>query len=222
MVKKVVIADDHPLFRAALKQAIRKISTNAKIMEVSTLGEASEILATDDNISLLLLDIHMSDSDGFAGLIMYKQAYPLTPVVIVSASEEPEIIRNAIEFGASGFIPKSADLSVIREAINTVFEGQSWWPKVEGRSNLGSHINLTRNVLFDESKRLFSTLTPTQSKVFMAISEGLLNKQIAFKMDISESTIKTHITAIFKKLNISSRTQAVIFAKDLEKNTKQN
>ncbi|PCI88604.1 MAG: DNA-binding response regulator [Hyphomicrobiales bacterium] len=218
MVKKVVIADDHPLFRAALKQAIRKISTNAKIMEVSSLGETSDILAAEDSINLLLLDIHMSDSDGFAGLIMYKQAYPLTPIVIVSASEEPEIIRNAIEFGASGFIPKSADLSVIREAINTVFEGQSWWPEVDGPSQLGS----TGSFGFSESSRLFSTLTPTQSKVFMAIAEGLLNKQIAFKMDISESTIKTHITAIFKKLNISSRTQAVIFAKDLEKNTKQD
>ncbi|MBL1240683.1 MAG: response regulator transcription factor [OCS116 cluster bacterium] len=218
MVKKVVIADDHPLFRAALKQAIRKISTNAKIMEVSSLGEASDILAGEDNINLLLLDIHMSDSDGFAGLIMYKQAYPLTPIVIVSASEEPEIIRNAIEFGASGFIPKSADLSVIREAINTVFEGQSWWPEVDGLSKLGRN----GRIGFSESSKLFSTLTPTQSKVFMAIAEGLLNKQIAFKMDISESTIKTHITAIFKKLNISSRTQAVIFAKDLEKNTKQD
>lgn len=218
MVKKVVIADDHPLFRAALKQAIRKISTNAKIMEVSSLGEASQILASEDNISLLLLDIHMSDSDGFAGLIMYKQAYPLTPIVIVSASEEPDIIRNAIEFGASGFIPKSADLSVIRDAINTVFEGQSWWPEGEGLSNLVTN----SSAYIDESSRLFSTLTPTQSKVFMAISEGLLNKQIAFKMDISESTIKTHITAIFKKLNISSRTQAVIFAKDLEKKTKQD
>lgn len=218
MVKKVVIADDHPLFRAALKQAIRKISTNAKIMEVSSLGETSDILAAEDNINLLLLDIHMSDSDGFAGLIMYKQAYPLTPIVIVSASEEPEIIRNAIEFGASGFIPKSANLSVIREAINTVFEGQSWWPEIDGLSQLGS----TGNLSFSESSKLFSTLTPTQSKVFMAIAEGLLNKQIAFKMDISESTIKTHITAIFKKLNISSRTQAVIFAKDLEKNTKQD
>lgn len=218
MVKKVVIADDHPLFRAALKQAIRKISTNAKIMEVSSLGEASSILAAEDNINLLLLDIHMSDSDGFAGLIMYKQAYPLTPIVIVSASEEPEIIQNAIEFGASGFIPKSADLSIIREAINTVFEGQSWWPHDVGLNQLGTH----NSSAFSESSKLFSTLTPTQSKVFMAIAEGLLNKQIAFKMDISESTIKTHITAIFKKLNISSRTQAVIFAKDLEKNTKQN
>lgn len=222
MVKKVVIADDHPLFRAALKQAIRKISTNAKIMEVSSLGEASEILASEEGINLLLLDIHMSDSDGFAGLIMYKQAYPLTPIVIVSASEEPDIIRNAIEFGASGFIPKSADLSIIREAINTVFEGQSWWPEIDGLRNFGANSVAGATAQFNEAKRLFSTLTPTQSKVFMAISEGLLNKQIAFKMDISESTIKTHITAIFKKLNISSRTQAVIFAKDLEKNTKQD
>lgn len=218
MVKKVIIADDHPLFRAALKQAIRKISTNAKIIEVSSLGEASNILAAEDNVNLLLLDIHMSDSDGFAGLIMYKQAYPLTPIVIVSASDEPEIIQNAIEFGASGFIPKSVDLSIIREAINTVFEGQSWWPNDVGLNPLGSHAASS----FSASSKLFSTLTPTQSKVFMAISEGLLNKQIAFKMDISESTIKTHITAIFKKLNISSRTQAVIFAKDLERNTKQD
>lgn len=216
MVKKVVIADDHPLFRAALKQAIRKISTNAKIMEVSSLGEASTILAREDNVNLLLLDIHMSDSDGFAGLIMYKQAYPLTPIVIVSASEEADMVKNAIEFGASGFIPKSADLSVIREAINTVFEGQSWWPEIDGIAirNADSSTN------YNEFSKLFSTLTPTQSKVFMAISEGLLNKQIAYKMEISESTIKTHITAIFKKLNISSRTQAVIFAQNLEKNTR--
>ncbi|MCJ8322391.1 MAG: response regulator transcription factor [Rhizobiales bacterium] len=216
MVKKVVIVDDHPLFRAALKQAIRKISTNAKIMEVSSLAEASTILAQEDHVNLLLLDIHMSDSDGFAGLIMYKQAYPLTPIVIVSASEEPDMVKNAIDFGASGFIPKSADLSIIREAINNVFEGQSWWPDIDANAIRNSD----RPTNFNEFSKLFSTLTPTQSKVFMAISEGLLNKQIAFKMDISESTIKTHITAIFKKLNISSRTQAVIFAQNLEKNTK--
>ncbi len=218
MVKKVIIADDHPLFRAALKQAIRKISVNTKIIEVSSLSEASSMLAAEQNISLLLLDIHMSDSDGFAGLIMYRQAYPMIPIVIVSASEDAEIIRNAIEFGASGFIPKSADLSKIREAINSVFEGQSWWPKFDETTIQMSKSEKSNN----EISRLFSTLTPTQSKVFMAISEGLLNKQIAFKMDISESTIKTHITAIFKKLNISSRTQAVIFAKNLEKSTKQD
>ncbi|NRA87496.1 MAG: response regulator transcription factor [Rhizobiales bacterium] len=217
MVKKVVIADDHPLFRAALKQAIRKISANTKIMEVSSLSETSSILLNEKNIDLLLLDIHMSDSDGFAGLIMYKQAYPLIPIVIVSASEDSKIVKNAIDFGASGFIPKSADLSLIREAINIIFNGQSWWPNTDSHT-LHKSVSQQNS---EEISSLFLTLTPTQSKVFMAISEGLLNKQIAFKMDISESTIKTHITAIFKKLGINSRTQAVIFAKDLEKNTKQ-
>ena len=213
--RKVLITDDHPLFRAALRQAVKKAAPDAEILEVSSLGEAQDMLSKDPEIKMVLLDIHMSDSHGFAGLVMIRQDYPILPVIVVSASEDPPIMQRSLKHGASGFIPKSSDLSVISDAIARVFDGDIWLP--EGAEDKFQEVNDQDNS--DEIAQRLASLTPAQFKVLQGLTQGLLNKQIAYEMDISEATVKAHVTAIFRKLNVNTRTQAVIFAQYLELET---
>lgn len=209
-VRRVIIADDHPLFRAALRQAVSTLDKNIEIIEVSNLEQTRAALAAFPDIKLLLLDLHMSDSHGFSGLIMTRQDYPALPVIVVSASEDLKAMQKAMWHGASGFIPKSTDLDIIGAAINSVFEGEVWLP--EGAAErFAVHSEQDR-----ETARRLASLTPAQFKVLMGLIQGLLNKQIAYNMDISEATVKAHVTAIFRKLNVNTRTQAVIFAQSLE------
>lgn len=201
----IVIADDHPLFRGALRRAIENMLTQAKIVEAGGLDELTGILQRDPGLDLVLLDLTMPGVQGFSGLIYLRAQHPQTPVVIVSANEDPQIIRRAIEFGAAGFIPKSLDVDQIGAAIQTVLAGDSWVP---AEVDLGSHddgetADLVRRV---------ATLTPQQVRVLMMLSEGLLNKQIAYELSVSEATVKAHVSAILQKLGVESRTQAVIAA----------
>ncbi|WP_339860465.1 response regulator transcription factor [Paremcibacter congregatus] len=209
-VRRVLIADDHPLFRAALRQAVTKLDKNIEIIEVSNLEQAQATLAAISDIKLVLLDLHMSDSHGFSGLIMIRQEYPTLPVIVVSASEDLNVMQKAMGHGASGFIPKSTDLAVIGAAINSVFDGDVWLP--EGAAEKFA----IQSEQDRETARRLASLTPAQFKVLMGLIQGLLNKQIAYNMDISEATVKAHVTAIFRKLNVNTRTQAVIFAQSLE------
>ncbi|PHZ85205.1 response regulator [Paremcibacter congregatus] len=209
-VRRVLIADDHPLFRAALRQAVTKLDKNIEIIEVSNLEQAQATLAAISDIKLVLLDLHMSDSHGFSGLIMIRQEYPALPVIVVSASEDLNVMQKAMGHGASGFIPKSTDLAVIGAAINSVFDGDVWLP--EGAAEKFA----IQSEQDRETARRLASLTPAQFKVLMGLIQGLLNKQIAYNMDISEATVKAHVTAIFRKLNVNTRTQAVIFAQSLE------
>ncbi|MFC7047810.1 response regulator transcription factor [Emcibacter nanhaiensis] len=209
MLPTVLIADDHPLFRDALKQAIKPVLQEHKTVEASNLAEAREWMQQGD-ISLLLLDLHMSDSHGFVGLIEFRQEFPSVPIIVVSASEEPEIIARAIEFGASGFIPKSSSLEQMSSAIDAIMQGDIWTP---------DHIDLD-NVNFDkeqsETNQKLKQLTGAQLKVLHAVVRGLLNKQIAHELGITEATVKAHLTAIFRKLDVINRTQAVMVAQGLD------
>jgi|TARA_R110002096_G_scaffold70142_15_gene168218 DNA-binding NarL/FixJ family response regulator len=198
------------LFRAALRQAVTKLDKNIEIIEVSNLEQAQATLAAISDIKLVLLDLHMSDSHGFSGLIMIRQEYPTLPVIVVSASEDLNVMQKAMGHGASGFIPKSTDLAVIGAAINSVFDGDVWLP--EGAAEKFA----IQSEQDRETARRLASLTPAQFKVLMGLIQGLLNKQIAYNMDISEATVKAHVTAIFRKLNVNTRTQAVIFAQSLE------
>ncbi len=213
--RKVLITDDHPLFRAALKQAVEKIAPDAEIIEVSSLAQTQEVLSRDTDIKLVLLDIHMSDSHGFSGLIMIRQEFPTLPVIVVSASEDLPIMQKSMQHGASGFIPKSSSLSVIGQAISSVFEGELWLP--EGAVEKFEEQTAEEH----EIAQRLASLTPAQFRVLIGLTQGLLNKQIAYNMDISEATVKAHSTAIFRKLNVNTRTQAVIFAQSLELETEK-
>ncbi len=209
MSKTIIISDDHPLFRQALRAAISPIFEGAEIVEVETLA-ATQDAFRERQVDLLFLDLRMSDSQGLAGLMILKGSFPEIPIIVVSASEGAETIRAAIQAGASGYISKSASPEQIRDSINRVTNGEVAIPQ-----------NALSVVSDSEQRELeaienISLLTPTQLKVLVKMTEGMLNKQIAYDMEISEATVKSHVTAIFKKLHVRTRTQAVVLAKQLD------
>jgi len=197
---RIVIADDHPLFRTALRHAVSKVWPLAEIVEAGSAADARAMLA--DGAEALLLDLHMEDSHGLGVLMDLRQDFPALPIVIVSASESPRVYAAAGQLGAAAFIPKSASLDAMREALLAVREGDNWFPQTDAAED-------------DDLDRMAS-LTPAQRRILGHMHGGLLNKQIAYELDISEATVKAHITAIFRKLGVISRTQAVLVAAKLD------
>lgn len=200
---RIIIVDDHPLFRGALSQALSASLDGAQILEASGMEELGQTLEKAKDIDLILLDLTMPGVQGLSGLLYLRAQHPEIPVVIVSASEDPVTIRRALEFGASGYVPKSLPAEKIRTAIRQVLDGGVWSPP-EIPLDVASDAE-TYNI----AKKLAS-LTPQQVRVLMMLGEGLLNKQIAYKLNVSEATIKAHVSAILQKLGVDSRTQAVI------------
>jgi len=200
MPARIIIADDHPLFRTALSHAVGKVWPDAVVIEAGSAGAARQALA--ESADALLLDLHMEDSHGLTVLMDLRQDFPALPIVIVSASEEPRVYAAASQLGAAAFIPKSASLDEMREALAAVREGDNWFPE----SDAGADDDLAK----------MASLTPAQRRILGQMRAGLLNKQIAYELDISEATVKAHITAIFRKLGVVSRTQAVLLATKLD------
>lgn len=200
---KIVIADDHPLFRGALKQALASVAKDPIILEAGTFAETKEIVAGNDDIDLVLLDLTMPGASGLSGLVAIRAINVGAPVMIVSAHDEVETIRRALDLGASGYISKSASMDEIRKAVQIVLDGGVHAPT---DSELGTE---TDPEIADLIQRLHS-LTPQQARVLSMIAEGLLNKQIAYELGVSEATVKAHVSAVLQKLNVDSRTQAVI------------
>lgn len=199
----IIIADDHPLFRGALKQALLGMAEEPAVVEAGDFEAARAAAEMYPNADLMLLDLAMPGVSGLSGLITLRAEMPSLPVVIVSASDDATTIRRALELGASGFVSKSASIDEIRRGIAAVLEGNIFTPDgyecgVEQDAEVGDLINRLR------------TLTPQQSRVLSMLAEGLLNKQIAYELGVSEATIKAHVSAILLKLNVDSRTQAVI------------
>jgi DNA-binding NarL/FixJ family response regulator len=201
----LVIADDHPLFRDALRQAVASVVTSAKIDEAGSFEELTALLDQNSDVDLVLLDLTMPGISGFSGLIYLRAQFPAIPVVIVSASDDGGTIRQSLDFGASGFIPKRFGVETLRDAIMKVLAGDVWVPD---DTDLSSQTDPELARLRDR----LVTLTPQQVRVLMMLSEGLLNKQIAYELGVSEATIKAHVSAILQKLGVESRTQAVIAA----------
>jgi DNA-binding NarL/FixJ family response regulator len=204
----IVIVDDHPLFRDALKTTLAASFKDLRLSEAGSLEELSAVMEKG-GVDLVLLDLTMPGVQGFSGLMYLRAVNPQIPVVIVSANESPAVIRRCLEFGASGFIPKSMPISRIREAIGAILNGEFWLPE---EIDLGQNTD-TRDAKLVER---LSTLTPQQFRVLMMLGEGLLNKQIAFQLGVSEATVKAHVSAILQKLGVESRTQAVIAVKRIE------
>ncbi len=205
MSTTVFVADDHPLFRGALRQAIGSLMPNARVIEANGIEALNETLAAEKDMDLILLDLTMPGVQGFSGLISLRAQHPELPVVIVSATEEATVIRRAIEFGASGFIPKSMNVDAIGTAIEAVLAGDAWTPP-------DIDLSAAEDKETADLVRRLGTLTPQQVRVLMMLSEGLLNKQIAYELGVSEATVKAHVSAILDKLGVDSRTQAVIAA----------
>jgi DNA-binding NarL/FixJ family response regulator len=201
----VLIADDHPLVRGALAQAVRQSLGVAEILEAGDFRQCREILAGRPEIDLVLLDLDMPGMNGFEGLAALRKEFPTVPVVIVSAAREPETMLQAVELGASGFLPKSASLEVIGEALRTVVGGEVWLPPEANHGQLDGEAK-------DVTERL-AKLSVQQLRVLSLICDGKLNKQIAYELAIGEQTVKDHITEIFRKLGVATRVQAAMLAR---------
>jgi DNA-binding NarL/FixJ family response regulator len=202
---RIVIADDHPLFRGALRQALCDIYPAVRIEEAGSLDDVIAILENGDEPDLILLDLKMPGVQGFSGLMYLRAQYPGVPAVVVSANEDAPVIRRSLDFGASGFVPKSSTVEQIRAALAAVLEGEIWVP---------AGIDLTEDDDGEDTQMAarLATLTPQQVRVLMMLSQGLLNKQIAYELSVSEATVKAHVSAILQKMGVESRTQAVIAA----------
>jgi DNA-binding NarL/FixJ family response regulator len=206
---RLVIADDHPLFRGALRAAVSGEFAGAEIAEAGNFDDVVGELERGGDVDLVLLDLAMPGVRGFSGLMFLRAQYPSVPVVVVSANDDPVVIRRCMEFGASGFIPKTLGVDTMRSAVARVLEGGVWTPPdvdLSGKPDVA---------IADLINRLAS-LTPQQVRVLMMLSEGLLNKQIAYGLGVSEATVKAHVSAILQKLGVESRTQAVIAAAKIE------
>jgi len=206
---RFVIADDHPLFRGALREAVSGLFTHVEIGEAGSFEDVAALLDRGGEVDLILLDLSMPGVRGFSGLIYLRAQYPSVPIVVVSASDDPAVIRRCMDLGTSGFIPKTLGIEEMRAAIKRVLDGGVWTPPDVDLST-GSDAE-TANLM----ARLAS-LTPQQVRVLMMLSEGLLNKQIAYELGVSEATVKAHVSAILQKLGVESRTQAVITAAKIE------
>ncbi|MBU1310719.1 MAG: response regulator transcription factor [Gammaproteobacteria bacterium] len=206
----VLIADDHPLFRVALSQACANILGNdATLLQAQNMQQLWPLLRAHPDTSFIFLDLRMPGSDGFTGLTALRTEYPDVPVIMVSAEEDPTIIKQALTLGAAAYIPKSAPLELLSEAIAAVLSGESWLP-----AGLIQDVNSAKALIDDDFASRLEQLTPQQFRVLKMIADGLLNKQIAYEMNVQETTIKQHVSAILRKLNVNNRTLAgILFEK---------
>lgn len=208
-----IVADDHPLFREALIHAIGNCVDDATIIEADSLDSLQAVVAANPDADLLFLDLNMPGVSGFSALAYIRSNHESLPTVIVSAMDDPAVIRRSIQHGASGFIPKSSPISILENGIKAVLDGEVWLP--EG-------VDLQDDRLDSEEAGIaaaLSTLTPHQFRVLMMLGEGLLNKQIAYQLGVSEATIKAHVTAILRKMHVNNRTQAVVAVQQLRINS---
>lgn len=205
-----IVADDHPLFRDALIHAIGNCVDDAVIIEADSLDSLQAAVDAKPDADLLFLDLNMPGVSGFSALAYIRSNHASLPTVIVSAMDDPAVIRRSIQHGASGFIPKSSSISTLEDGIKAVLDGEVWLP--EG-------VDLKDNRLDSDEAGIaesVSTLTPHQFRVLMMLGEGLLNKQIAYQLGVSEATIKAHVTAILRKMHVNNRTQAVLAVQQLK------
>jgi DNA-binding NarL/FixJ family response regulator len=207
---RIIVADDHPLFREALQQALAPRMPGVGFIEAESFDSLQAAVSEYEDADLVLLDLEMPGAHGFSVLVWLRTQYPALPVVVVSATSDAVVMRRAVDLGASGFIPKSSPVETISEAIAAVLEGEIWLPEAA--------LALDDSMLseYEELARRVASLTPQQFRVLDMLAEGLLNKQIAAELQVSEATIKAHVTAIFRKLGVRSRTQAAVAARRLD------
>ena len=200
--RTILIADDHPLFRQALKLAVGRAAPDATILEAGQLGEAIEAARGAARLDLVLLDLRMPGSEGFAGVALLHAERPDTPIVVISSADEAEAAPRARAYGAVGFVSKTADLATLENAVARALAGHRDAPVAA--------------LPADDISNRVASLTPTELKVLLGVLAGRLNKQIAFDLGVSEATVKGHMTAILRKLGVQNRTQAVLAARALD------
>ncbi|SFK84038.1 LuxR C-terminal-related transcriptional regulator [Lysobacter sp. cf310] len=202
---RLLIADDHPMFRAALRHALGAIAPGAQIGEVASRSALEAAVADGTPYDLAMLDLTMPGAMGFSSLVYLRGERPELPVLIVSSDDHPRTIRRAQQFGAAGFVPKSAPAEALGEAVSAVLAGGLWFPPQQAE----------RNEADAQLAQRLAQLTPQQLRVLMRMADGLLNKQIAHELSLAENTVKIHVTAVLRKLGCHSRTQAAVLVKAL-------
>ncbi len=202
---RLLIADDHPMFRAALRHALGAIAPGAQIGEVASRSALEAAVADGTPYDLAMLDLAMPGAMGFSSLVYLRGERPELPVLIVSSDDHPRTIRRAQQFGAAGFVPKSAPAEALAEAVTAVLAGGLWFPPQQAE----------RNEADAQLAQRLAQLTPQQLRVLMRMADGLLNKQIAHELSLAENTVKIHVTAVLRKLGCHSRTQAAVLVKAL-------
>jgi DNA-binding NarL/FixJ family response regulator len=205
---RILVADDHPLVLGALRQALVGAIDRAEIFEAADFDGLLATLEQTPDMDLVLLDLAMPGVRGFSGLMYLRAQHAGVPVLVVSANEDPVVMRRCLDFGASGYLPKSLNVETMRSAVRAVLDGGRWAPP---------DLDLSRPDEASPLLRRLASLTPQQVRVLMMLSEGMLNKQIAYELSVSEATVKAHVSAILQKLGVESRTQAVIVAANIEK-----
>lgn len=205
----LLVADDHPLYRDALRGALVASMQDITLLEASDLNQTMSLVQQHD-VDLLLLDLHMPGSSDLFGLIHVRKLFPDLPVAVISGLEDKNIVSKVLNTGAMGFIPKTTRSADIAKAVRTILDGDTWVPEA-----------LFNELDQDDSEfaalvEKVASLTPAQYKVLCFMRDGLLNKQIGYELDIAEATVKAHVTALFKKLGINNRTQAVLIASQLQ------
>jgi DNA-binding NarL/FixJ family response regulator len=208
-MRKVLVADDHPLFRDALKSAVTQALPDAALFDADSVPSLLVLVEAHSDAELLLLDLHMPGACGFSALAHLRGQHPQLPTIVVSAHEEAAVARRALAHGASAYIPKSSAAQTIVEAIRHVLDGDTWLPAQYGRS--------PETLKADEADAAarIAELTPQQFRVLAMLADGLLNKQIAWELGVSEATVKAHMTAIMRKLSCNNRTQVALTASHL-------
>ena len=207
---KFLIADDHPLMREAIIGSLSHSFDNVTFLESDSLESTLAVLRKRSNISIIILDLTMPGCDNFYGLLRIKELFPAVPIIVLSASNSPEVISQVMSFGADGFIAKTTGTKTIKEAILTILNGGKWLSDAAKNSivDIG-------NDAIDIADRL-KTLTPKQFQVLKLVKDGLMNKQIASTLDVTEATVKAHIGVIFRKLDVKTRTQIVLAVDKLQ------
>ncbi len=204
MGRTILIADDHPLFRAALRGAVAGTMTDAEFVEADSVAGVLEMIERHPQADVLLLDLDMPGAHGFSALAHVRGSRPELPVVIVSATADAATVASAFAYGAQGFIAKSSEAATIGAGVEAVLQGELVAPPDYRAPPPGS-----RSADLEIASRL-ADLTPQQFRVLSMLLSGLLNKQIAFELDVSEATVKAHVTAVLRKLGVANRTQAVL------------
>ncbi|MEZ5520638.1 MAG: response regulator transcription factor [Dokdonella sp.] len=207
---RILIADDHPLFRLALVQAVGHLGGDIEIVEADGLESARTALAAQPGIDLVLLDLHMPGCHGLMGLVALRSEFPSVAVVMISANDDPQVMRRALTYGAAGFIPKRSSFSDIQAMLRAVIDCEAPLPLPldDGADSAA-----------EQDQQLaarLASLSPQQLRVLGLVAEGLLNKQIADRLDIQERTVKAHMSAVFERLDVRNRTQASVLLRSLE------
>ncbi len=208
----LLIADDHPLFRAALRQAAADAVDALQVREADSLESVLAALDAEPGIDLVLLDLHMPGNHGLAGLAAIRAQHPGVAVIVVSANDDPRVVRRALDHGAAGYLPKSSGLDELRDAIRSVMACEQWLP-----ASLRAAVTRAQSSADDSALAArLASLSPQQFRVLVLVAEGLLNKQIADRLEVQERTVKAHLSAIFERLGVRNRTQAGVVLRELE------